>query len=158
MKYIGLIAILLIAAALAGAGCLGEERPPATPLPTTATPELTTIATPVPTSDIDPVQTLPSAQQIYLDLAKDRVYSDITLTYNGGGGEMFTNSIEMRVTRSDGQVIDQFMNNGAKPKRGDTLVIRGTRGSDRCEVYVTSAGIRYKVIDESLELGGFYGY
>lgn len=157
MNHSIFLAALFIAVAIAGAGCLGAENPPATPVPTTATPEPTTVATTVPGTDVEPIQTLPPAQQVYLDLSKDRVYSDITLIYNGGGGEMFTDTIEMKVTRSDGQVIDQFMDNGAKPKRGDTLVITGTRGSDHCVVWVTSAGIRYKVIEEDLLLGGYYG-
>ncbi len=158
MKRVLLVVAVFLALTLVCAGCLEEEKPPATPVPTTPTAEPTTVATPVPTKDVDPVQTLPSAQQIYLDLAKDRVYSGIILTYNGGGGEMFTNSIEMKVTRSDGQVIDKFMDNGEKPKRGDTLTIEGTRGTDQVEVWVTSAGIRYKVIDQPMVLGGFYGY
>jgi len=158
MKHGSYLVVLLLVIALAAAGCLGEEQAPATPVPTSPAPEPTTVATAVPTPGIEPVQTLPPAQQIYLDLSKDRVYSTITLIYNGGGGEMFTDSVEMKVTRSDGQVIDRFMDDGAKPKRGDTLDIQGTRGSDQVEVWVTSAGIRYKVIDQPMILGGFYGY
>jgi hypothetical protein len=39
-----------------------------------------------------------------------------------------------------------------KPRRGDELVIEGTRGSDQVVVYLTSAGKTYKVIDRSLQL------
>ena len=69
---------------------------------------------------------------------------------------MFTTKIEMRVTRPDGQTGDYVMSGGAKPRRGDELVAPGTRGSDRCEVWVTSAGIRYKVMDTSLMIAGAY--
>jgi hypothetical protein len=69
---------------------------------------------------------------------------------------MFIQSVRMRVTRPDGQVIEQVMSNGKKPGRGDEIVVQGTRGSDRCEVYVTSAGTTYKVKDESLMIGGAY--
>ena len=66
---------------------------------------------------------------------------------------MFVQSIYVVVTRSDGQVIEQYMNdNTRKPRRGDELVIQGTRGSDQVQVYLTSAGKVYKFIDEPLVL------
>ena len=139
-------------------GCTGEKQVPATPVPTTVTAEPVTVATSVPTTDIEPVRTLPPAQNVELVLSKDRVYSTITLTFNGGPGQLFTDSVELKVTRSDGQVIDKFMDDGAKPKSADTLDVQGTRGSDHCEVWVTSAGVRYKVMEEDLILGGFYGH
>jgi len=153
-----LITAVILAVALACAGCTGEKQVPSTTVPTTATVVPVTTVTTIPTTSIEAIQTLPPAQNIDLDLSKDRVYSTITLTYQGGGGEMFTNKVEMRVTLSTGEVTDYVMDNGAKPKRGDTIEAKGSRGSDRCEVYVTSAGIRYKVLDETLQLGGFYGY
>ncbi|MFA5222327.1 MAG: hypothetical protein WC391_08590 [Methanoregula sp.] len=42
------------------------------------------------------------------------------------------------------------MDAGQKPRRGDEIIIVGSRGSDRSEVYVTSSGKEYKVIDESI--------
>ncbi|OPY37057.1 MAG: hypothetical protein A4E35_01520 [Methanoregula sp. PtaU1.Bin051] len=153
-------AAALIVLFLASAGCTGEkpvEQP--TPVPTTPTeappppPATTAMPTPTPT---EPVVTLPPRQNVDLELTKDRVYSRIYLLYNGGGGELFTTKIEMRVTRSDGEVTDYVMSGGKTPKRGDQIEADGTRGSDRCEVWVTSAGIRYKVIDRSLIIGGAY--
>jgi len=45
------------------------------------------------------------------------------------------------------------MNDGnRKPRRGDELVIEGTRGTDLVQVYLTSAGRTYKVREESLIL------
>jgi ABC-type transport system substrate-binding protein len=137
-------------------GCMNTPQPapaPLTPAATTA-PAATTV--PVATSTPEHLQTLPPGQQVDLQLTKDRTYSEIHLLYNGGGGEMFIQSVMMRVTRPDGQVIEQVMSNGKKPGRGDEIVVQGTRGSDRCEVYVTSAGTTYKVKDESLMIGGAY--
>jgi ABC-type transport system substrate-binding protein len=137
-------------------GCMNTPQPapaPLTPAATTA-PAATTV--PVATSTPEHLQTLPPGQQVDLQLTKDRTYSEIHLLYNGGGGEMFIQSVRMRVTRPDGQVIEQVMSNGKKPGRGDEIVVQGTRGSDRCEVYVTSAGTTYKVKDESLVIGGAY--
>jgi hypothetical protein len=137
-------------------GCMNTPQPAPAPLTpaVTAAPAATTV--PVATSTPEHLQTLPPGQQVDLQLTKDRTYSEIHLLYNGGGGEMFIQSVRMRVTRPDGQVIEQVMSNGKKPGRGDEIVVQGTRGSDRCEVYVTSAGTTYKVKDESLVIGGAY--
>jgi hypothetical protein len=137
-------------------GCMNTPQPAPAPLTpaVTAAPAATTV--PVATSTPEHLQTLPPGQQVDLQLTKDRTYSEIHLLYNGGGGEMFIQSVRMRVTRPDGQVIEQVMSNGKKPGRGDEIVVQGTRGSDRCEVYVTSAGTTYKVKDESLMIGGAY--
>jgi hypothetical protein len=140
-------------------GCLDAGRTtPATPVPT-ATPLPPTTATAVATATVEPLRTLPYDQQVDLQLTKDRTDSTIHLLYNGGKGEMFIQKISMRVTRSDGQVPEpeSVMSNGNKPKRGDEIIVQGTRGSDRCEVYVTTtSGITYKVKDESLIIGGAY--
>ncbi len=57
----------------------------------------------------------------------------------------------MRATLSDGQIIEEYLNNNERrPRRGDELVMKGTRGTDRVEVFVTSVGRTYKVFDEQL--------
>jgi len=114
---------------------------------TTAIPPPTTI-TPVVTIDL--IVTLPTEQFVDLQLTKDRTNGEIHLLYNGGKGEIGVQKIRMKVTLSDGRVIDQYMDDGNRPRRGDELVVPGTRGSgsDRCEVYVTSSGKVYKVKDE----------
>jgi ABC-type transport system substrate-binding protein len=155
MKRISiLIPTFILLLLLACSGCTNTpQTPPPTPAPTTVpaiTPAPVIIATP------EPLRTLPPEQNVDLELTKDRTYSEIDLLYNGGKGEIFTQKIMMRVTRSDGQVIEQVMSGGNKPKRGDEIVVQGTRGSDRCEVYVTSAGTTYRVIDQPLIIGGFY--
>lgn len=149
-----LIPTFILLLLLACSGCTNTpQTPPATPAPTTV-PAIT--AAPVIIATPEPLRTLPPEQNVDLELTKDRTYSEIDLLYNGGRGEMFTQKIMMRVTRSDGQVIEQVMSDGNKPKRGDEIVVQGTRGSDRCEVYVTSAGTTYRVIDQPLIIGGFY--
>jgi hypothetical protein len=151
-----LIAAGILVLAMICSGCSSAPQPPpATPVPTTETvpptqPPVVTTAMP------EPIRTLPSEQQVDLQLSKDRTYSDIILHYNGGKGLMFVQKIMMRVTRSDGTSEEQYMREGKKPQQGDEIVIRGTRGSDHCEVYVTSAGTTYKVKDESLIVGGAY--
>jgi hypothetical protein len=159
MKRIGILtAAVLMLLFLATAGCSGDKPAPA-PTPTAVPLTETTVAPPPPTTATpapEPVVTLPEKQDVDLALTKDRTYSTISLLYNGGGGELFTNKVEMRVTTSDGKVTDYVMSDGKAPKRGDEIVAQGTRGSDRCEVWVTSAGVRYKIMDQSLILGGAY--
>jgi hypothetical protein len=151
-----LCAVFALGVLVAACGCTGtQQAPPATPVPPTETSAPAT-APPVPAATPESLQTLPYSQEIDLQLTKDRTYSEISLLFNGGKGELFTQKIMMRVTRSDGQVIEQVMSDGKKPRRGDEIVVQGTRGSDRCEVYVTSAGTTYKVIDKPVIVGGFY--
>ena len=137
------------------AGCTsptGAEIKPAgttvpTPLPTLPTSVVTVMPTPL------PVETLPEEQSVDLVLSKQRPDSSIHLLYNGGKGEVFVQNIMMKVTLSNGQVVQQYMNDGnRKPRRGDELVIEGTRGTDLVQVYLTSAGRTYKVIEEPLVL------
>ena len=121
--------------------------PVPTPLPTPPVSEVTILPTPI------PVDTLPPEQDVALVLSKQRPDSSIHLLYNGGKGEVFVQNIMMKVTLSNGQVVQQYMNDGnRKPRRGDELVIDGTRGTDLVQVYLTSAGKTYKVKEESLIL------
>ena len=117
-----------------------------TPLPTLVTTSVATVvATPV------AVDTLPPEQFVDLQLTKERPDFSLHLLYNGGKGEIFVQNVMMKVTRSDGQVIQQYLNDGQrKPRRGDELVIQGSRGNDRVEVFVTSAGKTYKAIDKPM--------
>lgn len=102
---------------------------------------------------IAPVQTLPPEQYVDVQLSKERPDYSIHLLYNGGKGEVNIQNIFLKVTLSDGQVIEKYMNdNQRQPRRGDEIIVRGTRGSDRVEVYVTSAGKTYKVIDRELQV------
>jgi len=147
--FLGLVLCALFA------GCTSptqaEIKPAATTVPTAlpaiSTSEATVMSTPI------PVETLPAEQAVDLVLSKQRPDSTIHLLYNGGKGEVFVQNIMMKVTLSNGQVVQQYMNDGnRKPRRGDELVIDGTRGTDLVQVYLTSAGKTYKVKEESLVL------
>jgi hypothetical protein len=119
-----------------------------TPSPqVTVSPEITSPTT----GSFLPVQTLPPEQYVDVQLTKERPDYSIHLLYNGGKGEISVQNIFLKATLSDGQVIEQYMNdNQRQPRRGDEIVIRGTRGSDRVEVYITSVGQTYKVLDKEL--------
>jgi hypothetical protein len=153
MKYTLIPAVLagLVLCALF-AGCTSPTQAEIKPvetatLPTAVptTPISTVIATPV------PVETLPAEQYVDLQLSKERPDYTLHLIYNGGKGEGNVVNVLMKATLSDGTVVEKYMNDGQRqPRRGDEIVITGTRGSDRVEVFVTSAGRTYKVLDQSL--------
>jgi len=122
-----------------------ETTVPAPPPTTTTTSTATVVSTPV------AVETLPAGQDVNIQVEKQRPDASIHLLFNGGEGEMFVQNIMMRVTRSDGQVEEQYLNDGTrKPRRGDELVIAGTRGSDQVVVFLTSSGKTYRIFDKPL--------
>jgi hypothetical protein len=150
------ISILILLLLLICSGCTNTPKiPPITSVPTTKLPSTITTIPSIAANPV-PLRTLPSELDVDLQLSKDRTNSDITLHYNGGPGLLFVQKIMMRVTRSDGTVEEQYLNGGKKPNQGNEIVVPGTRGSDWCEVFVTTNGITYKVIDEHLIVGGFY--
>jgi hypothetical protein len=149
MVFFGLILCALLAGCTsptgAGIKTAGTTAPPTSPPLTTSV--TTVIPTPI------PVETLPEEQFVDLVLSKQRPDSSIHLLYNGGKGEVAVQNIMMKVTLSNGQVVQQLMNDGdRKPRRGDELVIEGTRGTDFVQVYLTSNGKTYKIIEEPLVL------
>jgi predicted small secreted protein len=149
MVFFGLILCALLAGCTsptgAGIKTAGTTAPPTSP-------PLTTSVTPVIPTPM-PVETLPEEQFVDLVLSKQRPDSSIHLLYNGGKGEVAVQNIMMKVTLSNGQVVQQLMNDGdRKPRRGDELVIEGTRGTDFVQVYLTSNGKTYKIIEEPLVL------
>ena len=118
-----------------------------TPLPTKSTSVATVVSTPL------AVETLPAEQFVDIQVEKQRPDATIHLVYNGGKGAIFVQNIMMRVNRSDGQVVEKYMNDGnRKPRQGDELVIDGSRGSDQVVVFLTSSGKTYKIYDENLAL------
>jgi len=149
LAFSGLVLCALFAGCTSptGTGITTAGTTGTTPPPTIPPAEVTVIPTPI------PVETLPPEQAVELVLSKQRPDSSIHLLYNGGKGEVFVQNIMMKVTLSDGRVVQQYMNDGnRKPRRLDELVVDGTRGSDFVQVYITSAGRTYKVKEESLIL------
>jgi hypothetical protein len=155
-----LVLTLAILSCLLTAGCTTspEPAPPsaATSAPTVAqtTVPVTTLFTTAPT--MEPVQSLPPERQVNLVLTKDRPTSEIHLLYQGGPGQIYVTKILMRVYSQDGTYKEYVMSNAQKPIPGDEIVAPGTRNPDRCEVFVVSSGIRYKVIDGPAIGGGYY--
>ena len=160
MKYIVILVVTLgLVLCVLSAGCTS-------PMPVTLQPQETTSPAPSPTTlpsasnspspavpVLTPVavQTLPPGQTVDIYVEKQRPDATIHLLYNGGEGEGYVQNIMMRVSRSDGTVEEKSLHDGTrKPDRGDELVMVGTRGIDQVTVFITSAGITYKVFDKPL--------
>jgi hypothetical protein len=151
------VTALVIFLCVVASGCTSnsETTPAATTVPATifTSPPTTAVvsvtASPVVTAN-EPVQLMPSAQQVNLLLTKDRPTSELHLLYQGGPGEIFTQKIVMQVYTSNTTYQEFVMSGGEKPIPNDEIVAPGTRGGDRCVVFVYSAGTRYKVMDEKV--------
>ncbi len=151
------ITALIVLLFLLIAGCTTNTgTPPAAPpvpatvsTPVPAPQTITATASPLVTNE-EPVRALPPAQEVNFDLTKDRPTSEIHLLYQGGPGDVFTQKILMDVYTSNTSYQEFVMSNGNKPIPGDEIVAPGTRGGDRCVVFVDSGGTRYKVIDEQV--------
>jgi hypothetical protein len=163
MKHIVIpvLALVLLLCILASGctGSTGTDTPATTVSVTTPTARaviVTTQATTITTlRTVEPVRTLPPEREVTLALTKDRPTSDIHLLYQGGPGDILVTGIIMRVYSADGHYEQYIMSNGRKPIPGDEIVAPGTRNPDRCEVFVVSAGTRFKVMDENA-VGGMY--
>jgi len=158
MKYTTILVVTfgLVLCALS-AGCTSptqaEIKPQETTVSTTSPTLVTSSSTATVVSTPVAVETLPPGQYVNIQVEKQRPDASIHLLYNGGEGEVFVQNIMMRVTRSDGQVEEQYLNDGArKPRRGDELVMAGTRGSDQVVVFLTSSGKTYRIFDKPIEL------
>jgi len=158
MKYtVILVATLGLVLCALSAGCTSPTQAEIKPLETTIPVPSPTTSTSTSTATVVStplaVETLPHEQYVDIQVEKQRPDATIHLLYNGGEGEMFVQNIMMRVTRSDGQVEEKYLNDGTrKPRRGDELVIAGTRGSDQVVVFLTTAGKTYKIFDKSFVL------
>ena len=166
-----IIISLLCIALLFSAGCTGGQAPQpgktitpivtATPVVTTSPPTpvpATTLVTPsvtTTTQEPDPypkeITYLPPATAVDIGIDKDRVYNTITVTFVGGPGQALVSNILVRVTTSEGLVQQKnFPTNAAGIGTGASVDLKGTKGSDRVEVFVTQGGVMYKLRDENV--------
>jgi hypothetical protein len=126
------------------------------PTPTTtatATPPLTVPPTPFYIPEPGPTVTVPPALDVRVDVQKNplSVTPEITVTFQGGKGQLLTDYVDVRVTRSGGQVKTARIDRpgpGMTIPAGSSIIFEGTRGTDRVEVSVTINGVTYKIIDK----------
>ncbi|MDH7593656.1 MAG: flavin reductase [Methanomicrobiales archaeon] len=142
-----IILICALGAMLLFAGCMqpqqeGVTTPTTTPVttaPTTVQPSPTT--TPASTS----ADTIPPEKAVTISVLRDQITPKITVRFDGGKGQQQIRSIEVQVTRSDGQVLKNTL-----PARVNAEIeFDGTRGVDRVEIWVSYLdGSRYKLMNQ----------
>jgi hypothetical protein len=126
-----------------------------TPLPVTQ--PVLTVTTIPPTAQQTVADSLPrnvtappSANAVNIGITKDRVYNTITVTFEGGPGQVLVKNILLRVTTSDGIVEQKNIPIVNQVSNGASVDFKGTQGSDRVEVFVNLGGVMYKLKDENM--------
>jgi hypothetical protein len=161
-----LTSFILIGMFLLVAGCTQTTIPPPTTtttpttVHTTAAPptmQPTTPATVTTTPALDSIEgPLPSQYMVDVQVDRNTVSTapTITVTFRGGKGINFVSSMDVVLTRSDGQVAKETI---LKPRVNSQVTMDGTRGTDRVQVFVTMVdGNRYRVYDQELAFRSYY--
>jgi hypothetical protein len=120
---------------------VGQAPSPATPEPSELTTPSSKPTVTMPTFVPGP----PESLLIWLQEERDPVTNMFTVIFNGGKGQRGVREIQVRLTRSDGQVITRTF----KPVMvGEGVSIQGTKFTDHLEVVVSyNNGENYTVID-----------
>jgi len=96
-----------------------------------------------------PIQTMPPEFVVVVNVQRNPTVPTITVSFRGGKGQYFVRDIDVRVTRSDGEVMTKKLGHNMM----DQVTFEGTKGKDRVEVTVTLiTNDQYKIID------GLYDY
>lgn len=148
------ILISILAIFLIIAGCTEQKRvePVVTPTVTPVSHPDTVPSTLSPTPNVTVEQTIfdqpvskpPAELGVSVSVQKDPVYATITTTFDGGKGQDLVQRIQVSTTLSTGEVINKDLGK----KKGDAVLINGTRGSDHVQVAVTFMnGDSYHITD-----------
>jgi hypothetical protein len=98
-----------------------------------------------------PTQTMPQGREVTVQVNRDPLDPTITVIFSGGAGMFQVSELNIRVTRSDGQVRTDKM---IKPGMQEERRIEGTKGKDRVEVSVSLvSGETFKIYDRIVEFG-----
>jgi hypothetical protein len=75
---------------------------------------------------------------------------DITVAFRGGEGQMLFRGAKIVLIREDGTTETKYLSSSASDqiKVGDSVTFRGSLGTDRVIIVVTTGGKDYKVLDE----------
>jgi hypothetical protein len=122
-------------------GVPGTAAPSATQATNSQTVEITLTA--------GPTEVPPGKFALVLDAERDPISHSVTVTFKGGAGQYGVSDIQVRLTRSDGQVLTQNF----KPTTiGSGVTLQGTEKTDRVEASATYySGEHYKIMDHIFE-------
>jgi hypothetical protein len=92
--------------------------------------------------------------QVQIETYKNPLASDpyISTTFRGGAGQIYTQSMEALVLRSDNRVEYETI---AYPQVGSQIILNGTTGTDRLIVDIIMANQKYRVVDELMPLKSY---
>lgn len=147
LRLLSALIVILLAfsfcAACTDSDDTGGISPPETPTATvTAAPTTPISLTPGPT------QTLSPGKEVEFQIEvgyPSRFTHDLTVTFNGGKGQSFVKTIDLHVTKSNGEVVTETL----KPIIGDEVTISNAQGENRVEIIVSLvSGESCKVKDE----------
>jgi hypothetical protein len=94
-----------------------------------------------------PTRVVPESMRIWFQAERDPITNSVTVLFDGGKGQLAVHEVQVRLTRSDGQVLTGSF----RPLViGEGISLAGTRYTDRLEVIVVyNSGETYPVIDKN---------
>jgi hypothetical protein len=95
-----------------------------------------------------PTDIVPPNTEVYVQVAKSPITKEISVIFSGGPGQNVVKELDIRVTRSDGEVLTANL----IPRQQSEATISGSKGDDRVEVFaIHYSGQKYKVFDEIMK-------
>jgi len=153
---LAIIPVLMVLAAALGAGCTTTPAPTPTPTPTTIAQPATTTVTQAPVTPGNCLETGPTDMvdprfEVIMDVIRDPVSLNkkITVIFQGGKGQLHTQSIDATITRSDCSTETKSIvrPESGSIQAGSSVSFNGSE-RDRIEVTATINGVPYKIIDQ----------
>jgi hypothetical protein len=132
--------ILLVCGAVAIAGCTGTQNAPSpAPAGTGGQPAASGWSL-----EVSPTDAVPEYNSVAIVVHEKDYLGYITVSFDGGMGQIHVRKIDVTLFRADGQVKKASIGT----KKGDEAVLEGTKQTDRVVVYATmDNGQTYKTND-----------
>jgi len=98
-----------------------------------------------------PVVTLPQGFGLEFQVSRDQITTtpDITVAFRGGEGQIHLRAAKVTLIREDGTTETKYLYSSPSDqiKIGDSVTFRGSLGTDRIIIVVTTGGKEYKILD-----------
>jgi hypothetical protein len=98
-----------------------------------------------------PVVTLPAGFGVEYQVTRDQITTtpDITVEFRGGQGQIHLRTMKVVLIREDGSTETKYLYSSTSDqiKVGEAVTFRGSLGTDRIIIVVTTGGKEYKIHD-----------
>ena len=95
-----------------------------------------------------PIDIVPPNTEVAIQVAKSPITQEISVIFSGGPGQKVLKELNIRVSRSDGQVLTANL----IPQQQSEATISGSKGDDRVEVFaIYYSGQKYRIFDEIMK-------